>query len=103
MRRNSCQAPWVTQLNARLTKTFPTARGQSLEVTADIFNLLNLLDSDWGVQRRLGYGIATPLLGLVGYDQANGRGIYEVLPVNGGQRDDEATRWRMQLGARYSF
>ena len=103
MRRNSCQAPWVTQLNARLTKIFPTARGQSLEITADIFNLLNLLDSDWGVQRRLDYGISTPLLGLVGYDQAKGRGIYEVLPVTGAKRDDEATRWRMQLGARYTF
>ena len=52
MRRNSCGATWRTILNARLSKEIPTAGGQSIELIADLFNVLNLLDGDWGVQRQ---------------------------------------------------
>ena len=51
LERNSCRQPWVTSLDARLTKVLPTAHGQSLELSADVFNLLNLLDRDWGLAR----------------------------------------------------
>lgn len=100
MRRNSCQAAWHTILNARLSKGFPTVGGQSIELSADLFNLLNLFDQDWGVQRQ--YPNNVPLH-LVGYDDANGRGIYELLSTDRSGRDNEATRWRLQLGARYRF
>jgi hypothetical protein len=39
----------------------------------------------------------------VGYDQARGRGVYNVLPVDRKVIDTEATHWRLQLGAKYSF
>jgi hypothetical protein len=42
-------------------------------------------------------------LSLVGYDQAKGRGVYTVVPVDRRARDVEGTRWRMQLGARFTF
>lgn len=67
---------------------------------ADLFNVLNLVDRDWGVQSRHS---GTGLLRLVGYDQGNARGIYEVLRIDRNVRDNETTRWRLQLGARYSF
>lgn len=100
MRRNSCRASWHTILNARLSKEIPTVRGQSVELMADLFNVLNLIDRDWGVQRLYP---ASQLLQLVGYDETNGRGIYEVLRIDRNARDNEATRWRLQLGVRYSF
>jgi hypothetical protein len=100
MRRNSCRNHWVTLLNARLSKIFSTVQGQSIELIADFFNVLNLLDGDWGVRR----GTAgTAILELVGYDEAKGRGIYNFSTRDPNRRDDEATRWRMQLGARYTF
>jgi len=40
---------------------------------------------------------------LAGYDPAHHRGIYYTLPIDRRVRDDGATRWRMQLGARYTF
>jgi hypothetical protein len=83
-----------------LSKEIPTAGGQSIELIADLFNVLNLLDGDWGVQRQYPN---TALLHLVGYDEANDRGIYETLPMDRNVRDNEATRWRLQLGARYTF
>jgi hypothetical protein len=99
MRRNSCREYWQTLLNARVSKEFSTLRGQSVELIADLFNVLSFLDRDWGVQRRH----SGDLLRLVGYDQVNARGIYEVQRVDREVRDNEATRWRVQLGARYTF
>jgi hypothetical protein len=100
MRRNSCRDPWVTLMNARLSKVFPTVGGQSIELIADFFNVPNLLDGDWGVRRSTA---GTAILGLVGYDATNGRGIYEFSRRDPNRRDAEASRWRMQMGARYTF
>ena len=37
------------------------------------------------------------------YDHADGRGIYRVVDVPLREVDVNATRWRMQLSARYTF
>lgn len=100
MRRNSCRNPWVSLMNARLSKVFPTVDGQSIELMADVFNVLNLLDGDWGVRREVA---GTAILRLVGYDAANQRGIYRFQTRDTNARNDEAKRWRVQLGARYVF
>jgi hypothetical protein len=104
MRRNSCRGHWTTLLNARLSRPFGLGNGQSVELMADLFNALNLFDRSWGVQRTVASFQGDPeILELIGYDQANGRGIYNVFPVDRNVRDDGATRWRMQLGARFVF
>ena len=104
MRRNSCQGPWATLLNARLSKAFGMGGGRSLELITDVFNLLNLVDRDWGVQRTTLSFLGDPeILQLVGYDQEKQRGVYNAPPIDRHVRDDGATRWRMQLGARYTF
>jgi len=104
MRRNSCQGRWGTVLNARLSKAFGMGGGRSLELITDVFNLLNLIDRDWGVQRLTPSFLGDPeILELVGYDPANQRGVYNAPAIDRNFRDDGATRWRMQLGARYTF
>ncbi len=100
MRRNSCRNPWVNFTNARLSKVVRTLGGQSLELTLDVFNLLHLLDGDWGVVRGID-DIA--LLELVGYDPVAGRGIYQSRSPRPRSADGDASRWRMFLGARYVF
>jgi hypothetical protein len=99
MRRNSCRSPWTNNTEARLSKIFPTFGGHSLELSLDVFNLLHLLDHDWGLVRRS----EDRLLELVGYEPANGRGVYRLLDANGRLVDFDASRWRMQLGARWGF
>jgi hypothetical protein len=87
-----------------VSKAFGAGGGHSVELITDVFNVLNLFDRDWGVQRTTPSALGDPeVLELVGYDQANERGVYNVLPVDRNVRDDGATRWRMQLGARYTF
>lgn len=101
--RNSCRNPWFGTLNARLTKVFRMVRGQSLEATVDVYDVLNLVNSRWGLSRYDGLTFGTDLLVLKGYDAANGRGIYEVSVPSRGQLDDLASRWQMELSVRYVF
>jgi hypothetical protein len=87
----------------------PTAHGQSLDLSADVFNFLNLLDGDWGLFRfnfedsGAGSFGRVSLLKLVGYDVEHGRGIYNVLAPHFRQVDPESSRWRLRLSARYTF
>lgn len=105
LQRNSCRGGWIGGLDARVTKLIPTARGQGLELTVDLFNVLNFIDHDWSQAFFTGdvFGGRVPLLDLVGYDSANARGIYKVQDVPQHELDVQATRWRMQLSARYTF
>jgi hypothetical protein len=103
LERNSCRNPWFGTLSARLTKTFPTVGAQSLEVTADVYNLLNLLSRRWGQYRVTTLDPRVPLLALTGYDQTRGRGVYRIaLPERNAVQDLES-RWQVVLGARYAF
>jgi hypothetical protein len=99
MRRNSCRAPWAGHTEMRLAKVLPSFDGHPLELTMDVFNPLHLLEDDWGIVR----GSEDRLLELVGYEAANGRGVYRLLRPRQAYVDEDATRWRMQLGAQWSF
>ena len=99
MRRNSCRTAWSNHTDARLSRMFSTFEGHNLELTLDLFNVLHLIDSDWGQVR----GSDGSLLELVGYDPAKGRGVYHRIDAAREWVDQDASRWRMQLGARYSF
>jgi hypothetical protein len=105
LERNSCRDPWVHETQARLSKRFQIAGRRGFEVTADLFNVLNFISGDWGLVRHTfgDVGNTVPLLDLLGYDVANGRGVYAFLPVNRSEIDLEASRWRLQLGATLSF
>jgi hypothetical protein len=98
LHRNSCRESWSNHADARLSRVFSTFQGQSLELTLDIFNVLHLVNPDWGLVR----GSDAAVLELVGYDPAGGRGVYQRLPVRRFIKE-ENSRWRLQLGARYTF
>jgi hypothetical protein len=75
-------------------------RGHAVELSLDVFNLLHLLHGDWGEVRGIEH---TGLLGLIGYDPVQGRGVYSVQIPRLRVLDVDGSRWRMQLGARYTF
>jgi len=101
--RNSCRSPWFGTLNARLTKAFPTLSGQSLELTADVYNVLNLVNRRWGQSRVTTRDPWVPMLQLAGYDASAGRGIYRLQLPGLRQIQDLASRWQMELSVRYVF
>lgn len=103
MGRNSCRNGWLGSLNARLGTTVALRGGRYLEITADIFNVPNLIEPRWGQYRDVTTGPSVPLLKLVGWDQANLRGVYQLELPKPGVVEDALSRWRMQLGARFAF
>ncbi|UOQ65112.1 hypothetical protein [Hymenobacter volaticus] len=52
--RNGAISPWYTQLDARVLQDFSVKTGErkhTLQLSLDVQNLGNLLNSDWGVRR----------------------------------------------------
>jgi hypothetical protein len=104
--RNSCRNPWQNLLNARLSWAIPTITGHTLEITADMLNVLNFISSGWGLIRQTGTGFEEQnLIQQTGYDAANGRGIYALaIPTkNAVSINSIGSRWVFQLGTRYTF
>jgi hypothetical protein len=108
--RNGGHAPWVGRLDVRGAVAFPLGSARVAEVTADIFNFANLLNSEWGGQYLLPQGISASnpisqqlfLLNVVGFDQATRRYRYTVNESVGVLRK-RGDPYQIQLGVRYRF
>ncbi|NQW29267.1 MAG: TonB-dependent receptor [Ignavibacteria bacterium] len=110
--RNAVRVPWVNTLDGRLTQRLPGLSNHKIDITLDIQNILNLFNSNWGLQRYVNFQSANLLgLGVVNGkpfdDQGRLRMTYSE-PVTNGQpgvyvTDNFYSRWRMQLGVRYTF
>ncbi len=116
LERNACRNPWQNYLNARLTGVIPSVAGQSLELSLDLFNILNFMDRDWGLYQQVSEFEAGPrFLNAVDFDAANNRPVYTfAAPTiiettifgenpSGAQGGVNRSRWTMQLGAKYRF
>lgn len=103
MTRNSCRNPAVTTLDLRLAKEFRLGGSSRLEVGADFFGLLNLIDHDWGLIPNLSDRETVSLLEVVGWDQARNRPAYQVPSSLPRTAPLQPVPWRMQLSARYRF
>ena len=96
MSRNSCRNPRAQSLDVRLAKDI-----HGLEVSADIFNLPNLLDRKWGLVRETTNKEGVALLTVAGWDAAANRPVYELALPSQNRVVPDASRWRIQLGARW--
>ena len=113
MERGSCRNPWQKFVDLRLGKVIPTLSGQSLQITADVFNFLNLVNKDWGINRETAFFEQVSLLTMstTAYDtrgtatQSDDRGVYTVPSVLPALRRAVvgSSRWRIQLGGKYTF
>lgn len=103
--RNTCRYPAFTRLDLRFAKSLPTMRGQRIEFQLDLFNVFNLLNSEWG--RYMGvFSANRNLVAPQGYDAASGQILYTV-PANFGRIEPVGTnlllQGQAQLGVRYFF
>ena len=103
LRRNTCRNPWMNFLNARLAKVFNTVRGQQIEVSADVFNVLKLIGSDWGLIRSTTSFEEVNLLTRTGFDAVSQRGIYALSLRQRDKVNTDLSRWKLQLGVKYMF
>ena len=106
--RNASKAPWTHTLDLHLAQEIPVGFG-NLELTLDVLNLMNLLDSDAGHVKYVPFGTVTPITWL-GEDEETGLPIYQLRrmvtdPENNSPfvTDNLRSRWQTKLGIRYSF
>jgi hypothetical protein len=110
MTRNSCRNPSVTSLDARLAKAFSVGR-RGFELSADLFNVSNMINSDWGLVRESSsLESKRGLLAVSGWDPVARRPRYTVPTINGQPIVPalntvvvDASRWRIQIGGRIIF
>jgi hypothetical protein len=104
---NGAQAPYVRQMDLRISQEFPFIAGRKGEIWFDIANLGNLLNKDWGVIREVGFPCGSGVARYAGIDPATGKYVYNfnqndirdlTLRDNRGE-----SRWSMQMGARIRF
>ncbi len=53
--KNIAKTPWVHKLDLSVRQEVPFVFGGKLELLADVENVLNLLDKDWGTIRQVGF------------------------------------------------
>lgn len=110
--RNGAQRPFFGQLDFRLLQDFyldVKGKRNTLQLSVDIFNFGNLLNSKWGVLQTPN---RTQLLTFRGYNAA-GNPQYQYPFLNNTTREtltktfrDDlglGSRWQMQIGVRYIF
>lgn len=103
--RNSCRNPWLATLDARVSKKFTTLRAQNVELQADLFNLFNLIDRDYGRTVEVS-GTNEGLLSVRGFNSARSQFVYDVNPTFGNATPSDVNvtqQFQMQLGLRYNF
>ena len=109
IQRGECRNPWQNLLNLRLSWTSPPVTGeQRIQVQLDVFDVLNLIDSNWGhFDEATGFeNDGSAFLKAVGYDFVKDRPIYTFsapTSVVNTVYSPTSSRWRIQLGARYNF
>ena len=97
--------PWYNTLDLRLLQDFSVGGGQkhTMQLSFDLMNVGNLLNSDWGV-RKVALASATSPLRLVGFNTAGAPTFNFTGPATTYIDDpDVLSRWRAQVGLRYFF
>ncbi len=102
--RNVCRAPWQNQLDFRLNVALPFQRVKA-EITLDVLNVLNLLNSRWGIQEYTSFNSIAPVAGTLTSGRITAYNIANLTSSNFRRyfRDDVRSRWQMQLGGRLRF
>ena len=113
--RNSARAPWVNQLDLSFSQELPGFGAEhKAEIRLDIFNFLNLLNKDWGVEHRASFPLERTLANVTGVT-ADGRYIYDIRPYLDGNGNYAPTalpvnenftpsqRWAANVTLRYEF
>jgi hypothetical protein len=107
--RNASRTPWYHGLDVRIAQDLPVPalNGHALQLTVDIINFLNMINSDWGKSWYVSNQNDVPwtLQGSnYGVDAATGAQRIVWSPrTNRFSLSQLGTRWQIQIGLRYRF
>jgi hypothetical protein len=104
--RNGGRTPWNHQLDVKFVLNIPFKNNDNLQVSFDVFNVLNLLNKNWG---RL---VFVPNVVNSNFNLLEFQGVQNNQPVYQFTLDENAkpwvldvinSRWKAQLGLKYQF
>ncbi len=97
-------SPWYSTVDLRVLQDFVISKGHVIQLSLDVLNAGNLLNSSWGVRQFASYtGLAQPLGVSVGADGTPTYSFDTNQKTTFFNDSQLVSRWRMQFGARYSF
>jgi hypothetical protein len=96
--RNGGRTPWSTTIDAKIVQNV----GKSFQLTADIFNLTNLLNKEWGEMYFVSNSFNST--SSVGLAKVSGETFSFTKPTQKPYSVDQInSKWQIQLGVRYNF
>ena len=110
--RSGALLPWYNRLDARFLQDFYITTGKNntkhtLQFSADVLNLPNMINKNWGIEQR--FVTANPLT-FKEIDKDTNQPVYNFQNQNGELVTESfedvittSSTWRLQLGLRYSF
>mgnify|MGYP003645321302 FL=1 len=98
--RNAGVNGFYANIDLRLLKKIKLTNGHGLELSADLFNFANFLNSSKGNSHE--YSRNLELMRITGFDQVAKSYDYSV-QTGAGNKPLGGTPWRVQLGLRYTF
>lgn len=120
--RNTAREPWSNYLDLRINQRIETFNGQTVEITASLFNVLNFLNNEWGIRKGVSYNNyravafqqyvdqdfidSHPEYNLTTDDLAKPVINFDPNNVKESQMysiSDLSSRWQLQVGVRYNF
>lgn len=104
--RNAGRSPWTNTLDLRYAVNIPTGGRTKVELTMDVFNLINLFNNSNGWSLYPNFNGPTVVNGT--FDSATGKINYNLAPLNARTfatygRDNLRSRWQAQWGLRVRF
>ena len=97
--RNGGENGFYGVWDLRVTKNFRLYRTHGIELSADIFNVANLIDREKGLRRTLS---KQSLYNVNGFDAEKKQYIYQV-NNSAGRVTPDGNPWQIQLGLKYIF
>ena len=104
--RNAASQPWVTTMDISIKQEIPGfAEGHSGQVYLMVENFANMLNSDWGVEKRMKY----PNQAIYDFGGLDDDGKYilkdrfDGADVRNYNTIDKASAWQAKIGVSYKF
>ncbi|MEZ4918607.1 MAG: TonB-dependent receptor [Saprospiraceae bacterium] len=98
-------SPWFSRFDMRILQDFILPNNNTVQLSIDVLNVGNLLNSSWGVRQFATYtGLVQPV--AVSVDGATGTPTYTFDTAQTSTFFDDfslSSRWQLQVGLRYSF
>ncbi|WP_116127470.1 TonB-dependent receptor domain-containing protein [Lewinella sp. IMCC34183] len=101
-KRYAILSPWYSNWDVRLAQDLQLSGSNLVQLTLDILNIGNLINSNWGIRQ---FPTTTQPVGVTGFDE-DGTPEYSfdtALTSTFTNDFSLLSRWQMQLGLRYSF